>query len=147
MSDAPEQIQRRMEAVRCDLARDVDDVVRSAGRLVDWREYVRRYPWACLGAAAAVGYLLVPKRPEIINPDADTLLELAKRNELIVNVNPAPQKWGGVTSTLFTLAAKAAVRGAVSYVSGRMARAAGERASGSDGAIRGHRPDRRSMER
>ncbi len=113
MGDAAAVIQRRMEAVRCDLAGDVDDVFRSARRLVDWQEYVARYPWACVGLAAAIGYLVVPQRPEIISPDVHTLLELAKRNKLVVKASPTPQQGGGPISRALTVAA---ARAALAYV-------------------------------
>jgi hypothetical protein len=95
---------------------DVDEVVHSTRQMFDWREYVRRYPWACMGIAAAVGYLVVPKRVELISPDTDTLLRLAKKNKLVVKASPTPHERSGITSTLFTLAANAAVRGVVSYL-------------------------------
>ena len=55
-------IRQRMEEVRCDLDQDVQEIVEGARDLRDWRSYVRTYPWVCVGAALAVGYLLVPRR-------------------------------------------------------------------------------------
>jgi hypothetical protein len=115
MNDTAEQIRVRMDSMRDHLSEHVDDVVESAGQIVDWREYVTRYPWACLAATFAVGYLLVPARLEILRPDADALLELAKRKKVVVETAPSPQKHGGVTGMLLSAAANAAVRGVVSY--------------------------------
>jgi hypothetical protein len=133
MSDTGERIIRQMEAVRHELAEDVDDVVTSAGQAFDWREYVRRYPWAFLGAAAAVGYFVVPSREEIVSPDAETLLALARRNKLVVQANPTPQKRGGLAGTLFSIAANALVRGAVSYLGQQAGRVMSDGASEKDG--------------
>jgi ElaB/YqjD/DUF883 family membrane-anchored ribosome-binding protein len=38
------------------------DVISTAGRAFQLRRIVQRHPWASLGVAAAIGYLLVPRR-------------------------------------------------------------------------------------
>ena len=73
-------IRQRMEEVRCDLDQDVQGIVEGARDMRDWRSYVRSYPWVCVGAAVAVGYLLVPRRPAAMQPDAVALAELVKQN-------------------------------------------------------------------
>jgi len=77
-----EQIQREMRQVRAELRGDMQQIVEQANGLSDWQAYVKAYPWAAMGAAALVGYLLVPSRPLIIRPDAKELAELAKTNRL-----------------------------------------------------------------
>ena len=64
MHNSPETqaIRQRMEEVRCDLDEDVQEIVEGARDMGEWRSYVRTYPWVCLGAALAVGYLIVPRR-------------------------------------------------------------------------------------
>ena len=116
MGEAAEQIQKRMATVRSHLLDDADDVIDSARQMFEWRAYVRRYPWACMGLAAALGYFVVPNRVELISPDTDTLLQLAKKNKLAVKASPTPQKRAGIASSLFTLASNTAVRGAISYL-------------------------------
>ena len=39
-----------------------DEAVEKARTKFDWRHYVASHPWVSLGTAAAVGYLLVPRR-------------------------------------------------------------------------------------
>ena len=56
------EIQRRMAQIRRDLHEDVREVVKGAQSLTDWRSQVRSHPWLALGAAAALGYFVVPKR-------------------------------------------------------------------------------------
>ena len=73
-------IRQRMEEVRCDLDEDVQGIVEGARDMRDWRSYVRTYPWVCVGAAVAVGYLLVPRRPVAMQPDAEALTELVKQS-------------------------------------------------------------------
>ena len=69
-SPETEAIRQRMEEVRCDLDEDVQEIVEGARDMGDWRSYVRTYPWICLGAALAVGYLIVPGRTWGTQPDA-----------------------------------------------------------------------------
>lgn len=61
-SPATTAIRQRMKEVRQELDEDVQEIVEGARDLRDWRSYVRSYPWVCLGAAVAVGYLIVPRR-------------------------------------------------------------------------------------
>jgi hypothetical protein len=116
MSSVAERIQRRMHDLRGQLDDDVEEVVDSAKEFTDWRTYVRRYPWACVGVAAAIGYLVVPSRVELESPDVDTLLELAKQNKLVVEANPSPRKQEGLASTAFRFMLHAAGRSALSYL-------------------------------
>jgi hypothetical protein len=116
MNHAAERIQRQMEDVRGQLNDDLEGVVDSAKELVDWRAHVRKHPWACVGAAVAIGYSVVPKRLELNSPDVDTLLELAKKNKLVVKANPTPQRRNTAASKLFTLVSHAAVRGGLAYL-------------------------------
>ncbi len=57
-----DEIRRQMAQIRHDLHQDVQGVVAGAEAVTDWQRYLRSYPWVALGAAAAVGYLLVPRR-------------------------------------------------------------------------------------
>ncbi|TVS12777.1 MAG: hypothetical protein EA424_22280 [Planctomycetaceae bacterium] len=116
MNGVAERIQRRMNELRGQLDNDVEEVVDSAKELTDWRTYVRRYPWACVGLAAVIGYLVVPSRLELESPDVDTLLELAQQNKLVVDANPPPRKREGLASTAFRFLLHAAGRSALSYL-------------------------------
>jgi hypothetical protein len=115
MSSA-EHIQHRMHDLRGQLDNDVEEVVDSAMEFTDWRTYVRSYPWACVGVAAAIGYLVVPSRVELESPDVDTLLELAKKNKLVVQANPSPRKRDGIASTALRFILHAAGRSALTYL-------------------------------
>ena len=110
MSDSAEAIQSKMHQVRLGLREDAQQIASSARDAVDWRFYVKHYPWACLGGAALIGFVLVPRRVELVSPDAPTLLQLARRNKLVVKAGPHPQPRNGLASTLLTLVAGAAGR-------------------------------------
>lgn len=57
-----EAIQREMQHVRTSLGTDVRQLARQARESTDWRHYVRRYPWICMGLVAAAGYFVVPRK-------------------------------------------------------------------------------------
>jgi hypothetical protein len=56
------ELQRRMAQIRREMHEDVQGAVRGAQSLTDWRSIAGNHPWAALGAALGVGYLLVPHR-------------------------------------------------------------------------------------
>lgn len=96
----PDEIRQRMAAVRRRLDDDVDDVIEGVRQLADWRHYVRRYPWAVMGVAVAVGYTAVPRQRRIAMTDGEDISRLPRRDR--VNVELAPQA-----------AAKSSIAGAV----------------------------------
>jgi hypothetical protein len=57
-----DEIRWQMAQIRRDLHRDVSEVVGSAEKVFDWRSYLRDRPWLSVGAAFAVGYLIVPRK-------------------------------------------------------------------------------------
>jgi hypothetical protein len=116
MSSGAERIQHRMHDLRGQLDDNLEEVVDTAKELTDWRTYVRRYPWVCVGVAAAIGYWVVPSRVELESPDVDTLLELAKTNKLVVEANPAPRRREGIASTAFGFLLNAVGRSALAYL-------------------------------
>ena len=112
-----EQIQQEMRQVRSELGDDVHEIVSNARVMADWQYYVRRHPWLCLGAAAVAGYLLVPRRLEVIRPDAKSLLELAKRDKLVIHVENPAAKRGGILSGLAGALAAAVAQGGMAILS------------------------------
>ncbi len=58
------EIQRRMAQIRRDMHQEVQGAVQGARSLTDWKSLVRGYPWLSLSIAAAVGYVIVPRRRE-----------------------------------------------------------------------------------
>jgi hypothetical protein len=79
-SSASMLIQQQMKEVRYDLDEDVQEIVETVREFGDWRSYVRAYPWICIGAAFAVGYLIVPRRRVQSPPDVKLLTEAAKQS-------------------------------------------------------------------
>ena len=108
-----EAIRQRMEEVRCDLDEDVQEIVEGARVMSEWRYYVRTYPWACLGAALAVGYVIVPRRPFGMQADAQTPAELNQSRMRAVSDLPAK---GTARGILLAFVGNLVMRGVSSYV-------------------------------
>lgn len=118
----PEDIQRRMAEVRERLHQHVEGIVEDARELVDWRHYVREYPWICLGAAAALGLLVVPRRLEIIQPDPETLAQLARDQRLVVEPKAqAKNEQRGMVGALLASLGGMLVRTGVQYAGQQLA--------------------------
>ena len=101
-----EQIQEEMRHVRTELRDDVQEIVAGARVIADWRHYIREYPWIAVGAAAAVGFFVVPSRPVVIKPSTKDLIELAKAHKLFVDPTPQPQKKPGFLGSIAGFAAR-----------------------------------------
>jgi hypothetical protein len=121
------EVQRQMREVRQELREDVQEIVVNAHQMSDWTIYVRAYPWLCVGAAVAAGFLLVPQRSVVVKPDAEGLIELAKRHKLVVNMHetPPPKKRGGLLAQLLNLAAATLLQGGMKVVSSQLTQAMG----------------------
>ena len=61
-SEHRDDIQRQMAALRSALAQDLNGSIDSAKLLADWRYHFRKHPALFCGAAAALGFALVPWR-------------------------------------------------------------------------------------
>jgi len=103
-----------MQQLRCEIDGDMDDMSASAHTMVDWKHYVKTYPWVCLGTAVMLGFLVVPKRSSAIRPDSATLTDLAKTGHLVVK--PAPTAARGLVDALVATVVSIAVREATAYL-------------------------------
>src|SRR4051812_33689185 len=72
-----------MAQIRRELHEDVREVVASAEAVTDWKRYIRMYPWAAIGVAVAVGYLVVPRRHRTVPSDIATQADVAKVREVV----------------------------------------------------------------
>ena len=108
MNDLPldDTVRARMQGIRCDIDQGLEDVSASARSMVDWKHYVRTYPWVCLGTAAALGFLIVPKRATAVNVELATPAKLAGTGQRVVNSAPAAAR-GWVDSLVGSLASMA----------------------------------------
>ena len=126
MNDPPrsDAVRARMQQLRCEIDGDMEDMAASARSMVDWKHYVKTYPWVCLGAAVALGFLIVPKRSSAIRPDLATLTELARTGHLVVK--PASAATHGLIDGLLATVANIAVQRATAYLGQSMGRLLGK---------------------
>ena len=113
MTDPPLDgtVRARMQGIRCEIDQDLEDVSISARRMVDWKHYVKAYPWVCLGTAAALGFLMVPKRSTANNADLAVPAEPAKTGHPVADsATPAVR---GLVDRLVNIVISIAVREAI----------------------------------
>ena len=128
--DTAETLRQKMSQVRNDLDHAVGEVIENARELTDWRHYVREYPFACVGAALAVGFVIVPQKIRVMSPTSDQLEQLAKRDHLIVK----PSKTAGPPTPgwkrkALTMGANLLFRAALTYLGQQAGKMVGEQAA------------------
>jgi hypothetical protein len=106
-----EVLQAQMRQVRSEMGTDVQEIVDSARVLTDWQYYVRTYPWLCLGAAAALGYLVIPTRIHYVRPDPATVAELARQHKLVVQPTQDTKPKQGLVAAIAAAAVSALLQG------------------------------------
>ena len=110
MSDDADRIREQMRRIRQDLGVEVKDIVRGAKELSDWRCYVRKYPWVCVGGAFALGFLAMPGRKRPLDADTQKLVEQLKTCGLTAATRAMPLMPGGLTGKLLSIAGPILVR-------------------------------------
>jgi len=110
---AADRLRQEMRTIRRELGDEVEELVGHAEQLMDWRYYLRRYPWASLGVAALVGYFVVPGRTVTLPTDEHTLGQLAER--LSLQKPAAPAKKSSLLGSLVSMGAGWAARAALAY--------------------------------
>ena len=108
-SSPADEIQREMRQIRVELKENVQEIVSNAREIVDWQAYVRSHPWLMVGAAAFVGYLLVPSRTTVIRPDPEAMRELAKSRQVIEKQTKPRSLVGMLVGMVAASAAQAAM--------------------------------------
>ena len=119
-----ETIRKRMAELRSELTSDVRDVKRSAQEMTNPLYYVRRFPWATAAAAAVVGYLLVPKKKQVIKPDPEMLAELLKKHQINFDTTKAASDSQGMLKSLAVMGLTWALRTGLTYAGEQLAAAA-----------------------
>jgi hypothetical protein len=107
MNDLPldDGVRARMQGIRCDIDQGLEEMSASARSMVDWKHYVKTYPWVCLGTAAAVGFVIVPKRDPAVHARLATPAEVAKGGQQVIHSAPLARGW--VDSLIGSLASLA----------------------------------------
>ena len=110
-----DRLRQEMRTIRRDLGQEVEDLVEHAEQLMEWRYYVRRFPWASLGVAALLGYFVVPQRIVTLPPDERTLSRIVER--LPLNGKPSEPKKQSMFGWLLSMGTGMALRAASAYLS------------------------------
>ena len=113
-----------MAELRRELTSDIRDVRRSASEMANPMHYIRRYPLATAAVAAAVGYLLVPKKKHMIKPDPEMLIELFKKHQIKLDPPQVASESNGMLKSLAVMGLTWALRTGLSYAGQQLAAAA-----------------------
>ena len=135
-----EDIQQQMTCVRCNLNEEMGEIVGSARVMSDWHYYMKTYPWLCLGAVLAVGYLVVPARLQTTQPNAQTLAKSAKRSRWLVRPQPEIRSRSGLAGSVVSLLAGMLARRLVSYAEQSVAKVASRALRSRHGDAGSHSP-------
>jgi hypothetical protein len=117
MTDAAvENIREQMAFIRVRAHGRADQLGEETRQFLDWKHYVRLFPWGAIAAAAAIGYFAVPRRIRVTRPDAETLAQLAREQRLVIApAETAPQKRPGMFESAFNLLGNTLLRAGVAY--------------------------------
>ncbi len=124
-------MQERMQGIRGDIDQGLEDVSASARSLVDWKHYVKTYPWLSMGTVAALGFLFVPKRSRAVPASTTRPAEALETDHRAAE--SAPSAVRSVVGLLVATAVSFAVRETVAYVGHAAVRLmGGNQASGNE---------------
>jgi hypothetical protein len=123
-----EHLRQQMRQIRREMGEDVEELVVQAERLMDWRYYVQQYPWVMVGAAAAAGFFLVPRRTVTLPTDEQTLSRLAQRIPVMMPKPPEAKK-PTLFGSLLQMGTNLAMRAAMAYASQQAGKILGQQAA------------------
>lgn len=113
---AADEILLRMRGIRRNIRADVNKVVANTSQMFDWKTYVKSFPWTSIAVAVAVGYLLVPRRMQVVAYDKATLENYLKQHELAaVPIPPPPPPARSAVSEVLKIAGTVAFRVGMAY--------------------------------
>jgi hypothetical protein len=72
-----DDLRQRMSQIRSASHGDVETIMTGLRQNLDWRYHLQRHPWAFTGAAALLGFWLIPKGRAKALLDSDTIKQLA----------------------------------------------------------------------
>jgi len=120
VSDDPsiDLIRQRMARIRMRAQFKAERLGDETRQFLDWKHYIRLFPWSTLAAAAVVGYIMVPRRASLSRPTANALMEMAKANQQAVTAAPPappPPKRTGLFDGLIGLAGNALLKAGLTF--------------------------------
>jgi hypothetical protein len=119
----PDEIREQMRRIRRGIGADVQGAVQSAQelkQLTDWRYYVRKHPWLCVGSAFAIGFLAAPKRSKLGRQELDKLLAQVREANLgALGVTPSMTR--SLMMKALGIAGPIAARAAANFIASHLA--------------------------
>jgi len=105
-----------MAELRRELVYDMQDVSRSAKAMASPAFYIRKFPWATMAVAAGVGYMLIPKKKQVLQPDMEALAEMVRKNQVNINTSKAAEDSRGMVKTLVVMGLSWAAKTGMNYL-------------------------------
>jgi hypothetical protein len=115
-SDPADRIRQQMRIIRREMGADVKDIVLSAQQLSDWRYYVRKYPWLCVGAAFGLGLFLAPNRRKAASIEK---LAAHMQNARLAGFSATGAPSQGLVQKALAMAGPFVARSALSFIASR----------------------------
>jgi hypothetical protein len=109
-------VRKRMAELRRELTCDLRDVRTSARAMANPSFYIRKFPWATIAIAAAVGYLLVPKKKQVVQPDTEALAEMIRKHQVKLDTSQVSAESKGMLKSLAVMGLTWAARTGMNYV-------------------------------
>jgi len=126
-TNSSSDFQRQMPQVRGRLDRDSEQLVKDTERLVkktkeqmNWKHLVAEHPWASMAAAAAIGYVVVPRRSCTVTVDWKSIRQAMPEGASPLPVRKEPRKesaFSSLFSNMLGFAASLAFRQVATLVS------------------------------
>lgn len=110
-----DDIRARMARIRSRAHHKASRLGEETRQFLDWKNYVRLFPWGTVAIALGLGYWLVPKRKAVTASDAKALAGLAKSGRLNVGSPPTPPQKKTIIGGLAALVGGIALKAATSY--------------------------------
>jgi hypothetical protein len=123
-----------MAELRRELVYDVQDVSRSAKAMASPSFYIRKFPWATLIVAAGLGYMLIPKKKQVVQPDMEALAELVRKNQVNINTSKAATESRGLFGSLAVMGLSWAAKAGMNHLIQQMTTADAKRKTKSPSA-------------
>jgi len=112
-------IRQRMARIRMRAQFKAERLGDETRQFLDWKHYIRLFPWSTLAAAVVVGYIMVPRRASMTRSTANALSEMAKENyqavQAVRQAPPPPRKRTGLFDGLVGIAGNALLKAGLTF--------------------------------
>ena len=115
----PDDIEQSLARNRAALAHDVQSLVREVRTLADWRHHFRAHRWLYCSGAAAVGFMLVPRRSRTVN-ETVVCADSGDIHKVVEQPGGAAPIVSKLLQTAISFAVTTAIRETASYLSHRV---------------------------